>query len=82
MISPSDKRAAAIAAGWTYFHSAALGMECSCRVTPYGPELYTADKTYYHPAEIKRMKTAGVEMEKSVHIAKKLFDGEIVSIVG
>ena len=74
----AERRAASIAAGWTYFYSETLEMECAVKQTPYGPRMVTEDKTEYLPSEIAVLKKIGGEVPRAVHVLKKLFDGEIV----
>ena len=74
----AERRAESIAAGWTYFHSEILGLECAVKNTPLGPIMMTSDKVEYMPSEISALQKIGGEVPKSVHIVKKLFDGEIV----
>lgn len=76
--SRSDKRKAAEAAGWRYFHSESLGLDCAVKNTPLGPIMMTEDKVEYMPDEIAALRKVGGEVPKSVHVLKKLFDGEIV----
>lgn len=79
MISPS-KMEAGRKAGWSYFHSEALDLDCAVRNTPYGPELYTEDKVHYLPAELKIIAGSDGkgEITKALHTVKRLFDGEII----
>jgi len=80
---PSDaaqaqRRAASIAAGWTYFHSESLDLECAVKMTLYGPRMMTEDKVEYLPEELAILGRSGEEVPPIVHMVKKLFDGEVV----
>ena len=75
----SDARRQGEAAGWVYFHSESLGLDCAVKNTPLGQIMMTEDKVEYMPDEIAALKKIGGEVPKSVHIVKKLFDGEVVS---
>lgn len=76
--SKSEVRKRGEAAGWSYFHSEILDLDCAVKNTPLGPIMMTEDKVEYMPDEIKVLAKIGGEVPKSVHVLKKLFDGEIV----
>jgi len=38
----------------------------------------TADRVRYSPSEIQRLSDAGLEISLSVHLVKRVFNGEIV----
>ena len=77
-VAREKRRAASIAAGWTYFHSESLGLECAVKNTPFGPCMVTSDRVEYLPSEINMLKKIGGEVPRAVHELKRLFDGEIV----
>lgn len=74
----AKRRAASIAAGWTYFYSETLGMECAVKQTPYGPRMTTEDRVEYMPSELKVLSDIGGDVPRAVHEIKRMFDGEIV----
>lgn len=78
LASKSEARKRGEAAGWSYFHSESLGLDCAVKNTPLGPIMMTEDKVEYMPDEIAALRKIGGEVPKSVHMLKKLFDGEIV----
>jgi hypothetical protein len=75
----AERRKKGEAAGWSYFHSESLGLDCAVKNTPLGPIMMTEDKVEYMPDEIAVLRKIGGEVPKSVHIVKKLFGGEIVA---
>lgn len=75
----ASRRAASIAAGWTYFYSDSLSMECAVKNTPFGPCMVTSDRVEYLPSEIVVLKKIGGEVPRCVHDIKRLFDGEVVA---
>ena len=66
------------APGWTYYHSATLGMKYAVKETPLGPEVMTEDKVRYTVAEIAVLNAAGVEVGKALHNVKRVFSGTII----
>jgi hypothetical protein len=73
-----SNRSAAISAGWTYAYSHAINMEYAIRNTQKGPEVMTADKTYYSPDEIRVLAKQGKEITPKIHMVKRIFEGTIV----
>ena len=71
----ASRRAASIAAGWVYMHSATLNMEIAVHKTVAGPEVWTADKVYYSPEDLATIRGADStgEITPEIHIIKRLF---------
>ena len=68
------------AKGWTYYHSATLGMKYAVKETPLGPEVMTEDKTRYTVAESAVLNAAGMEVGKALHNVKRVFSGTVVDV--
>lgn len=65
--------------GWSYFHSAVLGMRYAVRSTASGSEVMTEDKIHYSPEEVRLISEVG-EITPQLHAAKKIFRGHIVGV--
>ena len=65
---------------WTYAYSDALGMRYATRNIGGVLELMTEDKVRYSAAEIALLSAQGVEIDKTTHFVKKVFEGEIVEV--
>lgn len=62
--------------GWTYIYSEELKQELAFKPGVY---VMAADKTIYSMEEIELLNRAGCKVVKTVHLIKKMFNGEIVA---
>ena len=80
--SPDPDKAArrkrAEAVGWIYYHSETLGMDYRVRVNPMGMEMQTEDGVEYDAEELAILSKIGGEVPLAVHLAKKVFSGDVV----
>lgn len=63
---------------WKYFFVASLNQYVA--INEKTDILYTEDKTRYTADECHLLSTINYQLPKQVHILKKLFNGEIVSL--
>jgi hypothetical protein len=64
--------------GWTYRSIESLNMQIAINDT--SGIMYTEDKVRYSVEEQRLLQSINYELPLSVHFAKKVFDGTIVSI--
>jgi len=65
-------------AEWSYDYSASLKQKYAFRKTDTGIEIMTEDKVRYNAKELKIISKTIGEITPEVHIAKRIFNGEIV----
>jgi hypothetical protein len=65
--------------GWEYMYSGALKQEIAVHIKT--GRIYCEDKTQYSLRELEIMKGAQLEITPQIHLAKKLFEGEIVNVI-
>jgi hypothetical protein len=65
--------------GWEYMHSETLKQEIA--VSLKTGKVYCEDGTIYSPEELKLMRNAKQEITLGVHLAKKVFGGEITNFI-
>ena len=64
--------------GWTYRFIESLNMQIA--INDATGIMYTEDKIKYSAEEQRLLQTIGYALPFSVHLVKKVFDGNIVSI--
>ncbi|MCQ2575984.1 MAG: hypothetical protein MJ162_04500 [Treponema sp.] len=64
--------------GWKYEYIESL--EQYIAINEITNVLYTEDKTRYSPEECKLLSSINYQLPKQIHIIKKIFCGEIISI--
>lgn len=64
--------------GWNYIFIQSLNQHIA--INDKTDVLYTEDKTRYTPDECHLLKSVNYEIPLQVHIIKKIFDGEIISL--
>jgi hypothetical protein len=64
--------------GFIYMKSEILKQEIA--MSEKTGRVYCEDKVQYSPQEILIMREAGVEIDLCAHLAKKVFDGEVVKV--
>ena len=64
--------------GWKYEYIESL--EQYIAINEITNVLYTEDKTRYSPEECKLLCSINCQLPKQIHIIKKIFCGEIISI--
>jgi hypothetical protein len=65
--------------GWEYIYSGSLQQEIAANIKT--GSVYCEDGTVYRPEEIAILKAAKQETVPEVHLAKKVFGGEIVDFI-
>lgn len=64
--------------GWKYIFINSLNQHIA--INEKTDVLYTEDKTRYSPEECHLLKKINYQIPATVHILKKLFNGEIISL--
>jgi hypothetical protein len=64
--------------GWIYDYSKPLDMEYAWRKTESGIEIYTNDRIYYSPSELRILAQTAGQITPYIHLVKKIFKGIIV----
>lgn len=64
--------------GWNYIFIESLKQYIA--INEKTDVLYTEDKTRYSPEESHMLKSVDYQIPLSVHIIKKMFNGEIISL--
>lgn len=64
--------------GWKYTFIESLNQHIA--INEKTDVLYTEDKTRYSPEECHMLKSVDYQIPLAVHIIKKLFNGEIISL--
>lgn len=64
--------------GWNYFFIDSLNQHIA--INEITSVLYTEDKTRYSSHECNMLKSINYQIPLSVHILKKLFGGEIITL--
>jgi hypothetical protein len=65
--------------GWEYMYSDTLKQEIAVNIKT--GKVYCEDRTQYSLRELEIMKGAQLEITPEIHLAKKLFEGEIVTVI-
>lgn len=66
--------------GWTYRFVNSLNMQIA--INNFTGIMYTEDKVRYSLQEQRLLQAADFEIPLPVHLAKKVFEGTIISITG